>query len=135
MLKIVCCIETIVLVLYQNLICDFRIYQRMVLISFQAIAVLKFLISEENAEALSHSIALLDPFPDSVKFKSLNKIYKQIQERTRTPSLLDDVQRFLVVSSSSLPASRLEGLRHLHSQIGSRKNELLTLLQKSKGVK
>lgn len=96
----------------------------------QALSVLKVLITE----ALSSSIALLDPFPDSTKFKNLNKIYNQIKEKTRRSNLLEDIKRFLIVSSGSLPASRLEGLRYLRSQLGSRKDDLQVLLQNNKGA-
>ncbi|KAJ7363432.1 hypothetical protein OS493_009586 [Desmophyllum pertusum] len=91
----------------------------------QALQLLNFLIVD-SSNNLQQAIGGLDPFPDIVQFKKINKCYKQIR-KDRT-SLNEEITHFLLADSSSSPMSRLEGLRLLRQSIIKNKDQLVDLV-------
>jgi len=80
----------------------------------KALQLLNFLIVD-CGDSLREAIGCLDPFPDTAKFKQINKCYKLIR-KDRT-SLREEITHFLMTDSSTSPLSRLEGLKLLRQSI------------------
>lgn len=94
----------------------------------QALQLLNFLIVDSSND-LREAIGCLDPFPDTAKFKHINRCYSDTQKNRS--SLAEEINHFLQADSSSEPLSRLEGLRLLRHSITKNKDQLINPVERS----
>ncbi|CAH3032263.1 unnamed protein product [Porites lobata] len=94
----------------------------------QAFQLLNFLILDSSKD-LRDTIRCLDPFPDTMQFKQINKSHKQLKE-DRT-SLLEEITHFLSADSNLSPETRLEGLRLVKTSIIKNKHQLVDLVERT----
>ncbi|XP_074626555.1 serine-protein kinase ATM-like isoform X2 [Acropora palmata] len=91
----------------------------------QALQLLNFLIVDSSND-LREAISGLDPFPDTAKFKQINRCSRNaVKHRT---SLAEEISHFLQADSRSEPVSRLEGLKLLRHSFAENKDQLVDLV-------
>ncbi|KAG8185655.1 hypothetical protein JTE90_008926 [Oedothorax gibbosus] len=97
----------------------------------KVLSLLSFLIIE-NQENLAEYISTLDPFPQTKNYQNLYRAYNHVKYRIGILSLEQEIGLFLK-SSKMMNKATIEGLKHLCSQLNSRKPELLEILNLLKG--
>ncbi|XP_038077010.1 serine-protein kinase ATM-like [Patiria miniata] len=94
----------------------------------EALSLINLLVID-NAASLSGALKYLDPLPDSPRLARAKAAQRSNKYTKSQFTLMEEVNHFLMLGSQQAGILRVEGLKHLHHQLATRKEELSVMVQ------
>ncbi len=94
----------------------------------QALSLLTYLLNTVAPQDLVD----LDPFPEDQSFTALTARQVELRQEVGGATLLDEIQRFLIVGEQCPQAGRTEALSYLQKQLHNSKLQLASLVKQGK---
>ncbi|XP_022082003.1 serine-protein kinase ATM-like isoform X2 [Acanthaster planci] len=94
----------------------------------EALSLINLLVID-NSASLSSALKYLDPLPDSPRLARAKAAQRSSKYVGGEFTLMEEVNHFLMVGSQQGGTLRVEGLKHLHHQLATRKEELSVMVQ------